>query len=132
MRRGVSVKKILTSRIPFLAAMVLLTILIGACRSNTYRVVFKELDRDRQIKPGTIAVIAGNGTGFDVQLAKTIGEQLSQDTVLTVLMQNEIARVVRGYPVPIMEQFDKGRKNIRTRDCFRQRKRAGLTRSTLS
>lgn len=100
-------KKTLLSRISFLAGMVLLTLLVGACKSHTYRVVFQEVDSDRQIKPGSIAVIAGNGTGFDARLAQVIAEKLSHDTVLAVLTPDEIVGAVPGYPVSVMEQFDK-------------------------
>jgi hypothetical protein len=100
-------KKTQAGRLPLLASIALLMVLAGACRSHTYRVIFQQVDRHQQMKPGSIAVIAGNDSGFDARLAQAIAEILSRGTVLTVVPADKIADALPGYPLPVMDQFDK-------------------------
>jgi len=101
-----SMRKISASALLVIGMIAWFSLLPG-CHSHTYRVVFEEVDGDRKLSPGSIAVIAGNGTEFDVRLAQAVAEKIAQKTVLTVLPQREVSRAIPGYPVEVMEQFDK-------------------------
>jgi hypothetical protein len=60
---------------------------------------FKLVDKHAVIKPGTLAVVSGNNTRFDAQLADMVTKKLRSQCALKVLSQAEIReRSKKSYP----------------------------------
>jgi hypothetical protein len=95
-----------SSIIPILMLGLCCVIFTGAGCSSSAPVIkngFKLTTMEGRIKPGSIAVICGNASEIDIQLASEITRILKEKTTLTVMPQREIEERVKCYPANFME-----------------------------
>jgi hypothetical protein len=71
-----------------------------ACKTTNWP--FNPIDKNKNFKSTTIAVISGDEHDADVKLAGYITERLIKKSTFRVMSQKEIASRVPGYPVSIV------------------------------
>jgi hypothetical protein len=81
----------------FLSGIFLLT--VTGCGS-TYHML-TPVDPAHAIKPARLAVISGDKSELDKNLARLLTEELQTRTTFQVLTQEEISKKVNKYPVPV-------------------------------
>jgi len=78
---------------------VLLALLLAGC-GGVYK-PFELMDDRAQVKPGTLAVIAGDASEPTPLIAQALTKQLKDRSTFRVLSQDEVARRLGKYPVLI-------------------------------
>ncbi len=101
--RGFSLRFPLKSALPVILALAALaaSAALSGCRccGGGGRIVdFDLVDQQYVMKPGTLAVVSGNNTRFDAQLAEVVTRKLRIRCSLKVLTQAEIKARAKGYP----------------------------------
>ncbi len=92
----------LTRILPAMISLMIMALLIG-CGTYKAKSDFKLVNGNSKIQKGTIAVIAGSGSEFDIKLAKEITRELSENTDLKVFSQEELSRRMPQYPMYFMK-----------------------------
>lgn len=91
------------TRILSTATCILVVSLLIGCATYKGKPEFKLVNGSTRIQKGTIAVIAGSGSEFDIKLAKEITRELSENTDLKVFSQEELSSRMPQYPMYFMK-----------------------------
>lgn len=98
------VRKICTLSVALYASF-----LLSGCASWSH---FKLSDEKRIPVPGTIAVISGSDSEFDVKTAEFITEELNEKTEFKAMSQKRIGQIIPQYPAQLVDFRCSGT------DCF--------------
>jgi len=83
--------------------MIFVMLIIAGCASTSSWSHFKLSDDKQSPTPGSIAVISGSNSEFDVKTAELVTEEINAKTSFKAMSQDKITQIIPQYPAPLID-----------------------------